>query len=245
MQETWVWFLSQEDPLQEGMGTHSMGPQRVGHDWATNTSGWDKVLGRYPCWLFWLEGGSGGISGRARAVTLSKPTGPVRGSSLGLCYSPHLAPREVVHSRETNSSSLPRTDPVSVQEPPGPGLRGNGGQHPVGREDVHEKVRRVWTPTLPGGCKLNLVFPEAPSHSFFFHSTLFKSTWQKSFARSSRVSLPCFIIIWVKRNLAGCSPRDRKESDTTERLSTAQDNARIELLMRKVFISWLHAIWAA
>ena len=52
MQETWVWSLGQEDPLEEGMATHSsipawripmdggawrlsfMGSQRVGHDWA-------------------------------------------------------------------------------------------------------------------------------------------------------------------------------------------------------------------
>ena len=55
-QETRVGSLGQEDPLQEGMATHSsflawripwteesgglhpMGSQRVGHDWATNTS---------------------------------------------------------------------------------------------------------------------------------------------------------------------------------------------------------------
>ena len=53
MPETWVnpWlnFLGQEDPLEEGMATHSsilawkipwtekpMGSQRVRHDWATN-----------------------------------------------------------------------------------------------------------------------------------------------------------------------------------------------------------------
>ena len=53
MQETWVWSLGQEDPLEEEMATHSkiltweipwtgkpgglqsMGSQRVGHDWAT------------------------------------------------------------------------------------------------------------------------------------------------------------------------------------------------------------------
>ena len=53
MQETWVWSLGQEDPLEKGMATHSsilawripwteepgglqsMGLQRVGHDWAT------------------------------------------------------------------------------------------------------------------------------------------------------------------------------------------------------------------
>ena len=56
MQETWVWSLGPEDPLEEEMATHSsipawsiprteepgglfsMGLQRVGHDWATNTT---------------------------------------------------------------------------------------------------------------------------------------------------------------------------------------------------------------
>ena len=55
MQETWIQSLGQEDPLEKGMATHSdnlawrvpwteepgrlqsMGLQRVGHDWATNT----------------------------------------------------------------------------------------------------------------------------------------------------------------------------------------------------------------
>ena len=55
MGETGVWSLGQEDPLEEGMTTHSgifaweipwreepgglqsMGLQRVRHDWATNT----------------------------------------------------------------------------------------------------------------------------------------------------------------------------------------------------------------
>ena len=55
MQETRVWFLDQEDPLEKGLATHSsifawrilwteepgklqsMGSQRVGHNWATNT----------------------------------------------------------------------------------------------------------------------------------------------------------------------------------------------------------------
>ena len=54
MQETQVWSLGQEDPLEKDMATHSsilaqkipwaeepsglqyMGPQRVRHDWATN-----------------------------------------------------------------------------------------------------------------------------------------------------------------------------------------------------------------
>ena len=52
MQETLVWALSQEDPLEKGMATHCnilvrripgteepgrLQSQRVGHDWATNT----------------------------------------------------------------------------------------------------------------------------------------------------------------------------------------------------------------
>ena len=55
MQETWVWSLDQEDPLEKEMATHSSilawrtpgteepaglqsrGSQRVGHDWATKT----------------------------------------------------------------------------------------------------------------------------------------------------------------------------------------------------------------
>jgi len=56
MQETWVWSVGQEDPLEKEMATHSstlawkipwtekpgrlqsMGSQRVGHDWATSLS---------------------------------------------------------------------------------------------------------------------------------------------------------------------------------------------------------------
>ena len=55
MQETWVRSLGQEDPLEKEMAAHSsilawkiswteepgglqsVGSQRVGHDWATNT----------------------------------------------------------------------------------------------------------------------------------------------------------------------------------------------------------------
>ena len=61
MQETWVWSLGQVYPLKEGMATQSsllawripwtekpgrlqsMGPQRVRHDWGTNT--WIQLLG--------------------------------------------------------------------------------------------------------------------------------------------------------------------------------------------------------
>ena len=56
LQETWVQFLGQEDPLEKGMAAHSsflawripwteepgglrsMGSQRVGYDWATNST---------------------------------------------------------------------------------------------------------------------------------------------------------------------------------------------------------------
>ena len=55
MQETWVWFLGQEDPLEKGMATHSnilalripwtekpgglqsLASQTVRHDWVTDT----------------------------------------------------------------------------------------------------------------------------------------------------------------------------------------------------------------
>ena len=55
MQDTWVWSLSREDPLEQDMATHSsiltwripwteepgrllsMGAQRIGDDWMTNT----------------------------------------------------------------------------------------------------------------------------------------------------------------------------------------------------------------
>ena len=63
MWETWVQSLGQEDPLQKGMAIHSsiliwripgteepdglqsMGSQRVGHNWATNTNKAHKALG--------------------------------------------------------------------------------------------------------------------------------------------------------------------------------------------------------
>ena len=61
IQETWAQSLSWEDPLKKGMATHSsilawkipwaeepgglqsMGSQRVGHDWVTNTPHWSKA----------------------------------------------------------------------------------------------------------------------------------------------------------------------------------------------------------
>ena len=63
MEETQVWSLGLEDPLEKGMVTHSsilawripwteepgriqsMGLQRVGHDWVTNTFTFPKTLG--------------------------------------------------------------------------------------------------------------------------------------------------------------------------------------------------------
>ena len=62
MQETWVWSLDQEDPLEKGRATHSrilawripwteepgrlqsMGSQRVRHDWVTDTELWGQLL---------------------------------------------------------------------------------------------------------------------------------------------------------------------------------------------------------
>ena len=62
VQETWVQFLAQEDPLGKEMATHSsilawripwteepgglqsMGWERVRHDWATNTDRWSLPL---------------------------------------------------------------------------------------------------------------------------------------------------------------------------------------------------------
>ena len=61
MQETWVWSLGWEDPLEEDMATHSsipvwripwaeepgglqsMGSKRVGQDWATNHNYWKEL----------------------------------------------------------------------------------------------------------------------------------------------------------------------------------------------------------
>ena len=65
MQESWVQSLGQENPLEEGTTTHSsilawripwteepgrlqsMGSQRVGHDWVTNTHTWWLSGGRF------------------------------------------------------------------------------------------------------------------------------------------------------------------------------------------------------
>ena len=72
MQETWVWSVDWEDPLEKGMATHSsilawkipwteesgglhsLGLQRVGHDWVTNTHTWRKKH-RYSYFLWKIK----------------------------------------------------------------------------------------------------------------------------------------------------------------------------------------------
>ena len=73
MQETWVWSLGWEDPLEKGMATHSSsclgnpmdrgtwqapihGVQRVGHDWVTNNL---HSLSRQKnkVWPYWFYNG--------------------------------------------------------------------------------------------------------------------------------------------------------------------------------------------
>ena len=57
MQETWIWSLAWEDPLEKETATHSsilpwgiprtvesMGSQRVGHDWATELNWTDLIF---------------------------------------------------------------------------------------------------------------------------------------------------------------------------------------------------------
>ena len=69
MRETWVWSLGREDPLEKEMATHSsilswkipwtgepgrlqsMGPQRVGHDWATSLT-WILIFLQGPVLCF-------------------------------------------------------------------------------------------------------------------------------------------------------------------------------------------------
>ena len=83
MQETWVLSLVQEDPLEEGMATHSsflawripmtedsgrlqsMGSQRVGHNWATK----HKHKRQYLAWeMPWTEEPGGLQSMRVQTV---------------------------------------------------------------------------------------------------------------------------------------------------------------------------------
>ena len=96
MQETWVWSLGWEDPLEKGMATHSsilawripwteepgrlqsMGSQRVGYDWATNIS------------HFWARHGTGHFTS-VISLDSHKP-----------CQGPPLVP---CVAQETNSGS--------------------------------------------------------------------------------------------------------------------------------------------
>ena len=72
MQESWVWSLGQEDPLEKRMATHSstlvwripwteepgriqsMGSQRVGHNWVTNTY-FQSLYHFFLAQLTWIE----------------------------------------------------------------------------------------------------------------------------------------------------------------------------------------------
>ena len=101
MQETWVWSLGQEDPLEKGTAIHSsilawripwieepywlqsVGFQRVGHDWATNPHTLHgelaNVLG-FPCILVGKESachagdlGLISVSGRSPGEENSNP----------------------------------------------------------------------------------------------------------------------------------------------------------------------------
>ena len=74
MQETWIWSLGREDPLEKGMATHfsilawripwtekpdglqSMGLERVGHDWVTNTHTHTHTQGEDDFSLFFTVG---------------------------------------------------------------------------------------------------------------------------------------------------------------------------------------------
>ena len=76
MQETWVWPLGQEDPLEKGIATHSsilawripwteephrlqsMGSPRVRHNWVTNTHTFEQV-----------RKGEGSVSGNHRQAS--------------------------------------------------------------------------------------------------------------------------------------------------------------------------------
>ena len=70
MWETWVWYLSWEDPLEKGKATHSKilawripltvwstASQRVGHDWATSLNSSKATV--YHSWVLSECGGRG------------------------------------------------------------------------------------------------------------------------------------------------------------------------------------------
>ena len=79
MQETWVWSLGWDDPLEKGMATHfsilawripwtlwCMELQRVGHDWATFTYFTYHVQYCARPWAYISEEGSCGSSGEEK-----------------------------------------------------------------------------------------------------------------------------------------------------------------------------------
>ena len=93
MQDTWVWSLGQEDPLEKGMATHSSilawrnpwseepselqstGSHRVGHYWATKTyikwQGWlcasaFYIQSQWPINVWWSDGKLGGQWGEKK-----------------------------------------------------------------------------------------------------------------------------------------------------------------------------------
>ena len=93
MQETWVWSLSQEDPLEKKVATHSsirawkipwmeepgrlqsIGSQRARHDWVTFLS----------LWFSWCE-----YVKQCKSIPLPHIVQP-------LCFSCHLIPWTVCH----------------------------------------------------------------------------------------------------------------------------------------------------
>ena len=111
MQETWVWSLGQEDPLEEGMATHSiilawripwreepgglqsMRLQRVGHDWAIEHP---HVQVKVRLW-------GGGHDGIGAPITWRRDAG---------AHSP--CPQEEVATCKPGSWSSPGTKPAGT-----------------------------------------------------------------------------------------------------------------------------------
>ena len=243
--EPWVGKI----PLEEGMATHSTQSQRVGYDWAMNISQWDKILGRYPYWLVWFEGGSGEISGRGRSArwwhSLAKPSGPSRGSSWGAMLlprpgSPRSGPQQgdqlILFAQDGPSfwtdSPCARTFWVL-------GAAGRVVSTPQAEKclDADPSQELEAKSCLSRGA-IPLMF--LPLYLVQIHLARVLCKKQQSISTMFHHHLS-----QVKRSLAGCSQWGGIELDTTERLSLAQGNARIELLVGKIFISWLRTIWAA
>ena len=115
MQETWVWSLGQKDPLEKGMATYSsilawkiawtegpgglqsMGLQRVGQDWVTNTD-------------FFASGVSQPLAAAAAKSLQSCLTlcDPIDGSPQ--------APPSLGFSRQEHWSGLPFPSPMHESE---------------------------------------------------------------------------------------------------------------------------------